>query len=64
MRTPTGEYRIDYFNKYGERIQGWSKLASSLSMAHRAAAESAPAESTSYTLHRCVFNSLDQDVKS
>jgi hypothetical protein len=59
MRTPTGDYRIDHFNKYGERIDGASAQASSLMESHQKAADLKPADAHSYTVMRCVFNSLD-----
>jgi hypothetical protein len=65
MRTPTGKYRIDFFNKYGERIVGESMIADSLTTSHEIARASLPlpdVEATSYTIQRCVFNSLDRDA--
>lgn len=60
MRTPTGDYRIDYFNKYGERLHGDARQASSLMQAHMIAVNSKPNGAESYTVMRCVFNSLDK----
>jgi hypothetical protein len=60
MRTPTGQYRIDYHNKYGERLNGTGKLAQSIVASHRVAEANWPDEADSYTVHLCVFNSLDK----
>lgn len=59
MRTPTGDYRIDYFNKYGERIQGGSVLATSFMESHQKAQDCRPVGAHSYAVMRCLFNSLD-----
>jgi len=64
MRTPTGDYRIDYFNKFGERVPGISIIESSLTAAKETAVNPWPLpvhEAYSYTIMRCVFNSLDCD---
>lgn len=63
MRTPVGDYRIDFYNRYGERMAGCSLLAGSITSAHEAAKESGEldqdSEGVSYTIIRCLFNSLD-----
>lgn len=62
MRTPTGDYRIDFHDKYGERISGVSQNAKcfthaqTLAKAYQAENEVA----ASYTIMRCIYNSLDQ----
>jgi len=62
MRTPTGDYRIDYHDKYGERIPGASEnakcftQAQSLAKAYQAENEIA----ASYMIMRCIYNSLDK----
>ncbi len=60
MRTKTGEYRIDFFNQYGERISG-SKTAENLGATHAIASVKAPEKAKSYTIFRCIFNSLDDE---
>lgn len=62
MRTPTGEYRVDFFNKYGERIQGMELQAGALKDAHFCAEAQLKRADTvcSYTVMRCLFNSLDE----
>jgi len=64
MRTPVGDYRIDFYNRYGERLAGHSVLARSLMSALESAKENMESESgeaVSYTIARCLFNSLDHD---
>jgi len=63
MRTPTGQYRIDYFNTYGERISGTAEQAFSLMQSHEKAADTLQLpgmKGASYTVMRCLFNSLDK----
>ncbi|MGZ8164098.1 MAG: hypothetical protein ACXW04_01160 [Methylobacter sp.] len=65
MRTPTGDYRIDFFNKYGEQIRGESMIAPSLVRSHAMAIDNLQCPgmlAASYTVMRCVFNSLDKDA--
>ena len=62
MRTVTGEYRIDFFDKYGKRCVGLSLQARTLGQATEAAKGRLLDEEfseASYTIMRCVFNSLD-----
>ncbi len=61
MRTPTGEYRVDFFNKYGERIRGAELQASAYKDAHFCAQAQLEQVETvhSYTVMRTLFNSLD-----
>jgi len=65
MRTPVGDYRIDFYNRYGERMVGHSVLAGSLTSSHEVSKESGEldldSEGVSYTVMRCLFNSLDPD---
>jgi hypothetical protein len=65
MRTPVGDYRIDFYNRYGERLPGRSLLAKSLIAAHETAqtsGELVTGDSVSYTINRCLFNSLDANL--
>jgi hypothetical protein len=60
MRTITGEYRIDFFDKYGKRCVGLSMTAFTLRQANDAAkVRLMELPDASYTIMRCVFNSLD-----
>ena len=64
MRTPVGDYRVDFYNRYGEMLTGHSVLAGSLMSAHETAKEnmeSETGEAVSYTITRCLFNSLNSD---
>lgn len=64
MRVPTGQYRIDFFNKFGERLRGESLIGDSIMHSHKIAKGSMPlleGKPYSYTVMRCVFNSLDKD---
>lgn len=63
MRTPTGGYRVDFFNKYGERIQGMELQASAMEDALFCAEAQLKRDDTvcSYTVMRCIYNSLDED---
>jgi hypothetical protein len=58
MRTKTGDYRIDFFDKYGERMAD-AETATNLGAAHAVASVKAPDEANSYTIFRCIYNSLD-----
>jgi hypothetical protein len=65
MRVPTGQYRIDFFNQYGERLRGESLIGDSLMQSHQIANDMMPmldGNLSSYTIMRCVFNSLDKDA--
>jgi len=65
MRVPTGQYRIDFFNRYGERLRGESLIGDSLMQAQRIGSDMLPmldGNPTSYTIMRCLFNSLDPDA--
>ena len=62
MRTPTGEYRVDFFDKYGKRIPGVSLVAVTLRQSHDAARDRLLVPRMyehSYSITRTVFNSLD-----
>lgn len=64
MRVPTGSYRIDFFNKYGERLAGESLIGDSLTQSHVIAKDMLPmldGNPASYTIQRCVYNSLDKE---
>jgi hypothetical protein len=66
MRTPTGDYRIDYFNKCGERIAGISIIEKCLTSAIEVAQDPWPIPTygaASFTVMRCVLNSLDKGVE-
>ncbi len=63
MRTPTGEYRVDFFDKYGKRIVGTSLIAHSFKQSSEFAEDRLLVPCMyehSYTISRCVFNSLDE----
>lgn len=65
MRVPTGQYRIDFFNLYGERLRGESLIGESLMQSHQIANDMLPmldGKPTSFTIMRCLFNSLDPDA--
>jgi lysozyme family protein len=66
MRTPTGEYRIDFFNKYGERLTGVAEPATSFTQAMTIGKEALTGDKASFTVMRCVHNSLDKtnEIKS
>lgn len=62
MRTPTGDCRVDFFNKYGERIRGVELQALALKDCHWCPAERLKEPGmlgASYTIMRTIFNSLD-----
>lgn len=63
MRTPTGEYRIDYFNKYGKHLPQFTQIAGSLTAAHKVALDNMPLDAARYTIMRCLFNLLDKEER-
>lgn len=61
MRIDTGEYRIDYFDKYGGRLKTEEQKAESLTYGISMGERKMEASDTivSFTIVRQVYNSLD-----
>ena len=64
MRTPTGQYRIDFYDKYGQRLADKSKNCETLTESMRQAMDKKKLYKDiihSYTISRVIYNSLDKE---
>lgn len=66
MNTASGGFWVDFYNSSGERIAGASVWAESLEHAHGQADKCWPQgdgdrRGASYTVNRCLFNSLQTE---
>jgi len=63
MRAKTGDYKIHFYDRYGQRLKALEAVENSLlsSMEAGDQIKDREAEVNSYSIDRVIFNSLDQE---